>query len=195
MTEQEVRRLLPAFVDGLLQPEQAREVEAAVKASPQLQAELQSIKEENALLSEALAPLRPTRSGRLRVVEAMQLAAQDMHRRAQHVADAMPERAWKIFRLCFAFVTLACWAYVACRRPAPLPAEGESLAGYYVTIGLLVVGITCLVLAPPLAYLESRLLGVFSRRDDEPSRLEVLTLEVFGIVSILAAVVFYLVRQ
>src|SRR4051812_41845366 len=96
MTEDEARQLLPMYVDGLLKPDQAREVEAAISTAPKLQAEFKTLKAEanevNALLNEALAPLRPSRSARMRVTDAMV----DVHRRAEHVANTMPEKGWRI---------------------------------------------------------------------------------------------------
>lgn len=194
MTDDEARSLLPAYADGLLAPEQAREVEAALAASPQLQAELGKINEENALLTEALAPLRPTRSARMRVAEAMQLAAQDMHRHAQHVADTLPERGWRVFRLSFALVALAVAALLGHFRPLPPFIQGETYVLYYVTLGLFSIGILFLVVGNLLAHLEARAIGMVSQRELEPTRLEVLVLEVFGILSIVTAGVMYLLQ-
>ena len=194
MTEDEARTLLPAYADGLLAPKQTGEVEAALAASPRLQAELRKIREENALLTEALAPLRPTRSGRMRVAEAMQLAAQDMHRRAQEVAEMLPERGWRIFRLSFALVALGVAGLLGHFRPPPPFIEGETYVLYYVTLGLFAVGMIFLVVGNPLAHLEARIIGMMSQREVEPTRLEVLTLEVFGILSVVAAGIMYLLQ-
>src|SRR4051812_30626985 len=106
MTEDEARDLLPMYVDGLLRPEQAREVEAVLAKAPALQTEYKRLKEENLevqnMLNEALAPLRPSRSARMRLSDAML----DVHRRAEHVANTMPERGWRIFRFGLLVVTL-----------------------------------------------------------------------------------------
>src|SRR5258706_10779219 len=106
MTEDEARELLPMYVDGLLKPDDAREVEAVMANAPTLQSEFRRLKDENAevkaLLNEALAPLRPSRSARMRLADAMV----DVHRRAEHVANTLPEKGWRIFRYCFALVAL-----------------------------------------------------------------------------------------
>jgi len=194
MTEEEASQLLRLHVDGLLHPDQAREVDAALSASPELQAEFRNLKEENELLTEALAPLRPSRSARLRVVEAMQLAATDMHRRARHVADALPERGWRIFRLCFAVLALFVAAMLGHFHPLPPFLPDETRIGCYVTLGLFAIGIILLVAGDFLAQLETRFLSLVLQREVEPTRLEVLTLEVFGILSLLAAGIMYLWR-
>lgn len=194
MTEEEANKLLRLHVDGLLGPDKAREVDAVLAASPKLQAEFRRLKEDNELLTEALAPLRPSRSARLRVVEAMQLAATDVHRRAQYVADTLPERGWRIFRLCFACVALLVAAMLGHVHHLQPFLPGEIRIGYYVALGLFAIGIILLVAGGLLAQLEARFLSLLSRRDVEPSRLEVLTLEVFGIASLLTAGLLYLLQ-
>ncbi|MGD0092335.1 MAG: hypothetical protein ABSE73_20660 [Planctomycetota bacterium] len=192
MTEEEARKLLKLHVDGLLRPDKARQVETVLAASPNLQAEFRKLKEENELLAEALAPLRPTRSARMRVVEAMQLAAGDVHRRVQHVADTLPERGWRIFRLGFASGAVLSAALLGHFHPPPLLLPDEARLAYYVSLGLFAIGIILLVAGKPLAQLEARLVSMVSQRTLDPTRLETLMLEVFGILSILAAGILYL---
>lgn len=187
MTEEEARKLLPQHADGLLPPEQAGEVEAALAASPQLQTEYRKLKEENELLTEALAPLRPSHSARLRAVEAMQLVATDMHRRAQHVAETLPARGWLIFRLGFAIVALLLATGWSRMHPATALMADEVRLGHYVLLGLFAIGITLVVAGNILAQIEAYLMSLLSPREVKPSRLEILTLEVFGILSVLAA--------
>lgn len=192
MTEEEARKLLRLHVDGLLQPNKAREVDAVLAASPSLQAEHRKLREENELLTEALAPLRPSQSARLRVVDAMLLAATDMHRKARHVADTMPEPGWRIFRLCFAGLALVVATLLGrFHHIAPFLPD-EIRVAYFVALGLFAIGIILLVAAEPLARVEARFLSLLYQRDVEPSRLEVLVLEVFGILSLLAAGALYL---
>jgi hypothetical protein len=192
MTEDEARDLLPMYVDGLLRPEQAREVEAVLAKAPALQTEYKRLKEENLevqnMLNEALAPLRPSRSARMRLSDAML----DVHRRAEHVANTMPERGWRIFRFGLLVVTLLA-AAVALKwfpRAPKLNDEGNMLN--YITIGLFINGIIFLLSGRFLADVESRLMNRISKRYTEPSRLEILTLEVFGILSILASAALYI---
>src|SRR6266550_4460300 len=97
MTIDEARTLLSPYVDGVLDAGPARELETVLAASPDLQNEFKQLKEENALLKEALAPLRPSKSSRMRLSDAML----DVHRKASDVAEALPERGWRIFRLFF----------------------------------------------------------------------------------------------
>ncbi|MCY3023307.1 MAG: hypothetical protein NTW87_30380 [Planctomycetota bacterium] len=194
MTDEQARKLLGPYADGLLGIQEAREVEATVAASPQLQAELKKIQEENALLTEALAPLRPTRSARMRVSEAMQQAAEEMHRRAQQMADSLPERGWRVFRLSFAMAAAIVGVLLAYFHPARQVTDQETYLLYYATLGCFAVGVIFLLAGSVLARLEARLVSLVSKEEAEPTRLEILMLEVFGILSILTAGILYLCR-
>ena len=99
MNVEEARSLLPMYADGLLDSGTAHEIEGVLAAAPDLQAEYQKLKEENALIAEALAPLHPSHSARIKLSEAMREAA-------EHVANTIPARGWRIFRYIFTFVTL-----------------------------------------------------------------------------------------
>jgi hypothetical protein len=77
-------------------------------------------------------------------------------------------------------------------RPPALVLTDEARLAYFVSIGLFAIGIILLVAGRLLAQVEARLLSLVSKRDLEPSRLETLTLEVFGVLSVLAAGVLYL---
>jgi anti-sigma factor RsiW len=92
MTHDEVRRLLVPYADGLLAPEQAKEVEAILSKTPDLQEEFKSIQETNDLLIEALQPLKPTHSTRMRVSEAMQ----DEYQRALQSDKAIADKKFRI---------------------------------------------------------------------------------------------------
>ncbi|HYG73857.1 MAG TPA: hypothetical protein VEK08_02400 [Planctomycetota bacterium] len=191
MTEDEARVLLPMYADGILPPDEAKQVEAVVAQSPDLQAEVRKLKEENAevhaLLQEALAPLRPSRSARMRLSDAML----EVHRRAEHIADTMPERGWRIFRYAFALLALIAALLTLLYAPPQDPTKPETSWLFIVTVGVFMIGITFLLCGNILADLEARLLSALYSRDVEPTRLEVLTLEVFGIVSIVASSAFY----
>ena len=191
MTEDEARDLLPLYVDGLLKPDQAREIEAAIATAPKLQSEYKRLKEENAevnaLLNEALAPLRPSRSARMRLTDAMV----DVHRRVEHVANTMPERGWRIFRYVFGLFSLLSALIVVYRFPRTGVVRDDSIP-HYITLGVFMIGIIFLMCGRMLAELEARLIGKISSRDIEPTRLEILTLEVFGILSILASGALYI---
>jgi anti-sigma factor RsiW len=95
MTVDEARALLAPLADGLLEPEMAREVEAIMQKAPELQQEFRVIKEENAMLTEALAPLKPSQSTRVRVSDAMQEA----YKRAEEADKLLAEQKKRIARL------------------------------------------------------------------------------------------------
>jgi hypothetical protein len=193
MTEQEARELLSPYVDGLLDAERVKELEAVIAGSPGLQAECRKLQEENELLTEVLSPLRPSRSARLRVTEAMMEAVGDVHRHAQHVADTLPERGWRHFRLAVAFVALAAAVVLVQFKPMPPPADGSYwFAG--VTLGLFLLGIVFMIAGRALAHVEARVLAMMGKRDVEPTNLEILLLEVFGFLCAATATVMFFWR-
>jgi anti-sigma factor RsiW len=96
MTRDEVRKLLAPYADGMLAPELAREVEAALLSAPELQAEYKSIQETNDLLFQALQPLQPSQSTRIRVSEAMQDEYQRAMLRAQQIDRSIADKKFRI---------------------------------------------------------------------------------------------------
>jgi len=185
MTEEEARELLPMYADGLLEAARAGELEAVVARVPALKKDLDEMREENALLAEALSPLRPSRSARMRLADAMF----DVHRRAEHVANSMPERGWRIFRLGYAFGAVIL-AILASRNAAVLQPQENTLA-LYTMLGIFCIGLVFVTGGSLLARLEARVVAAVSKGYSEPSRLEVLTIEIFGMLSIVAAVTLY----
>jgi len=203
MTEDEARKLLPQYADGLLKPEQARELEEVLAQSPALQSELVEIEEKSIpleplnkgeslelseeLLTEALAPLRPSRSARIRLSDAMQ----DVHRHAEYVANTLPERGWKIFRLSFGLVSTLIALVLWLMYPRTSRSQDAHVV-YILNFGVFAIGILFLMLGSLLARAEALVIGAISQKDVKPTRLEVLMLEVFGIVSVLSAGILYL---
>ena len=95
MTIDEARALLSSYVEGRLDPTLKQQVEAAMVRAPQLREELQELQEENELFSEALAPLRPSQSTRLRVCEEMV----DTHKQAEEAERVLRKRKLRIMRV------------------------------------------------------------------------------------------------
>ena len=58
-------------------------------------------------------------------------------------------------------------------------------------IGMYLIGLTFLMFGHVLAEVEGKLIAQISKREIEPTPLEVLTLQVFGILSILASGILY----
>lgn len=195
MTEDEARSLLHMYAEGALEPDETRMIEGLLAQSPKLQGELDAIRAEPApidlpddnLLSEALAPLRPSRSARMRLSEAMV----DVHRRAEHVANTLPGKSWRIFRLGFSLFSIACAFLLMTFFPRPPVSEDETFLMGYATTGVFAVGITLLVAGRMMAHLETVVFGAMVRRPFKPTALEVLVLEVFGILCVVAAGVMY----
>ncbi len=104
MTIDEARTLLSQYADGLLAHEPARELEGVLARTPVLQDELKQIKEENALLEEALAPLRSSQSARMRLSDAML----EVHRQATNMAESLPNTAGAFYSAEFQFPRVGC---------------------------------------------------------------------------------------
>ncbi|HEY3321271.1 MAG TPA: hypothetical protein VGP72_12445 [Planctomycetota bacterium] len=186
MTETEARELLPMYADGLLEDGEAKAVEAVVAQAPDLQDELARLRRENeelsALMNENLAALRPTRSARMRISEAML----DVHRRAEEAADSLPERGWRIFRWAFSLTSLVLGLLAVWLFPRKYAAD-ESVVLFYIEVVFFLIGNVFVLAGPLLAEFESKLVGVVSKDEVEPSGLEKLTLVIFGVVSVLVA--------
>src|SRR4051794_16686500 len=115
MTLEEDRTPLTQYSDGLLPDEPPPEPAGVVEKKPSLPAGLKELKEENAMIEEALAPLRSSKSARIRLSDAML----EVHRKATNVAEALPERGWRIFRLSFCFFALVGATLLAAFYPLP----------------------------------------------------------------------------
>ena len=59
MDNEEARNLLARYADGTLTEQEAEAVKLLLAQDPKMEEELNNIREENALLTEALAPLKP----------------------------------------------------------------------------------------------------------------------------------------
>ncbi len=187
MTIDEARTLLSQYADGLLEAQPAHEMEKLLAETPVLQAELKQIKEENALLEEALAPLRSSQSARRRVSDAMV----NMHRQATTMAESLPELGWRIFRLAFCFLSLVgATLMVNFRPPTPEELSANSLF-LMLTIAVFVLGQVFLMWGSLLAQVESRLKSALKEYTPRPTALEVLLIQVFGMGMVLGAFGMY----
>lgn len=191
MTSEEVRLLLPLYADGLLSAEEAARVEEALAGQPELQQELSRLREENALITEALAPLNPSRSSRMKLSEAMQ----HIHRQAEHVANQLPRRDWRIFRIAFALLSVV--GLVVLWRQFPLPmheinGEDNSRLTYPLVLGPFVLGVLFLIGAEILAQAETWFMAKLLDKRVERSKLEVTMLEIFGLTGIIGSGIIYL---
>jgi hypothetical protein len=191
MNTDEIRLLLPLYADGLLSPEEASKVEAALAGEPELQQELSKLREENALITEALAPLNPSRSSRMKLSEAMQ----HIHRQAEHVANQLPRRDWRIFRIAFALLSIVGFAVLWHQFPLPaheINGEDNSRLTYPLVLAPFVLGVAFLIGAEILAHAETWFMAKLLDKRVERSRLEVTMLEIFGLTGILASGIIYL---
>jgi hypothetical protein len=191
MTTDEIRLLLPLYADGLLDVKEAQKVEQALAETPELQAELNKLREENALISEALAPLNPSRSSRMKLSEAMQ----HVHQSAERVANTIPRRDWRIFRVCFAVCVIIGFVYIWKAYPLPsqeLNGEETTRLTYPLVLGPFILGVVFLLGAEVLARGETWLAAKLLDKHIERSRLEVFMLETFGITGIIFSAIIYL---
>ena len=131
MTVEEARALLAPYADGLLDQAMAQEVEAVMARVPELQDEFRTIKEENALLAEALAPLRPTQSTRMRVSEVML----DTYKHAEESDKALLDQKSRIIKvvmlvlvlgMCFILGAALLYTGVKNRQPKPKPEPAKT---------------------------------------------------------------------
>lgn len=187
MTIDEARALLSQYADGLLEPEPARQMETLLAETPDLRAELTQLKEENALLEEALAPLRSSKSSRMRLSDAMM----EVHRKATNVAESLPERGWRIFRLSYCLLALVVASLLVQFYP-PTP-EALALRGTFIlaTVGVFIIGLLFLLGGGVMAKAEARFTSAMSVQQNKPSALGVLLVQVFGAVTILGSFAMY----
>lgn len=188
MTVDEAKGLLNQYADGVLETEPARELEGLLAQTPALQKELSQIKEENLMLEQALAPLRPSKSARMRLSDAMI----DVHRRAKSMAESVPERGSRIFRLAFSLLALSCATLLAqYRPPVDILFNGGGVM-LTITMTMFFVGLAFVLLGGSFARTEARLKAALRQEEVQVSALGVLMLQVFGVLSVLTAFAMYL---
>jgi hypothetical protein len=187
MTPDEAKALLPQFAEGLVKGSPALELEVLLARSPDLQDELRRIKEENALLEEALAPLRPSQSARIRLTDRMY----EVHRRAEVMAQSLPVKGWRIFRLLFTIAALSGALALFAYRPPSAQVLAEKSIFLYTIMGLFTLGLLFVLGGRFLARAEARLKAGLTRDTFAPGTLEVLMVQVFGVLAVLVAVGMY----
>ena len=207
MTADEAKLLLPLYADGLLDGKEAARLESVLAERPDLREELKKLREENQLITDALAPLNPSRSSRIKLSEAMQ----QIYRRAEYVAEKMPKRDWRIFRILFAILAVAGFAYIFKNHPLPEPLSADAQEQLWQTyptpggppihsiaplmlgvIAPLAIGVFLLIGAEFIAHAETWFMAKLLGKHVERTRLQVLMMEVFGFTSIAAAAIIYL---
>ena len=185
MDKDQARDLLGRYADGTLTPEESEAIKLLLAQEPRLEEELHRIRQEDLLLAEALAPLRPNRSARIRLADHMK----DVHARAQAMANSWPQRFWSYFRLVFGYTAIVvagvlAWFFALPGSPILLAASGITF----------VVGLLFMLVGRDLVRLEARVMSYIGGREIKPTHLEALTLELFGFCCILLAAVMYIWR-
>ena len=102
LTCEEVRELLSQFVDRALPEPAMRGVERHLKTCQPCKGELRMLQVEEHMLKDALSDLRPSKSHRGRVAR----MCEDVHEKAEKVANSLPEQGWAIFRWSYAALVL-----------------------------------------------------------------------------------------
>jgi hypothetical protein len=187
----EARGRLSQYADGALNAEETRRVEAHVAGCEGCARELRLLRSQERLLTDALSGLRPTDSFRGRV---SLLCAQTLEK-AERLANSLPERGWRLFRWLFGFVAVAYFVGLLFAFGPPWRRQPENefewmmstlSPFFWVITACYALGFFLLLDAQWLATLECRLAGrLGSETPRRPSRLEVVALEVLGVLAIL----------
>ena len=94
LTCAQCKDLLSQYVDGALSAEHSGEVRSHVKTCKGCSNELRILQAQEDLLIEALSSIKPSASHRGRVAR----MCEDVHVKAEKVANSLPDRGWAIFR-------------------------------------------------------------------------------------------------
>jgi hypothetical protein len=192
--------LLPAYVEAKLSPELEGEIEAHLAECPECSHEMKVLKAENELLQEALVGLRPDQSLRMRVSR----MCVEVHKKATAMANSLPERGWAIFRWslgisCLFFFLVISVLFEPPRQTTQMAEVsrwmGERSLSYWLNILFFTLSIFMFIGGRLAVFFEDRLKAWFSRDyrlDEGPTRLAVLTLEVLGLLGLLASSLFHL---
>ena len=194
---QEVKDQLSRYTSGTLDAALERDMDAHLEGCDACARELIAYRQEDELLTEALADLKPTESFRARV----SLMA-EIQRQAEQMAESIPQRGWTIFRWIFALLAVGCFLYVSLVvKPPPPPPEqftgagvvqSEVVALYWVNATIFSLALFLLLGSRLVAKVESWASAKLGGRlDTGPSRLEILTLEALGLCGVVAASVFH----
>lgn len=193
----EVQPLLSPYADGVLGANRVQAIESHLAGCENCRRELQALKAEQALLVEALGDLRPSESYRGRVARMCVAVRQ----KAARMAESLPQRGWAILRWTVAFVAVALFTALCLTRGAPVrpdyepPVEAFLRAAsplFWVNAGMLVVALLLMLEGRWLARLESYLGAHWGGRPERPpSRLGVVTLEMVGLLGVVATSIFH----
>jgi hypothetical protein len=193
----EVQALLSAYADGRLDPTLARTLDGHILRCPDCTRELHALQMEEKLLVEALTDLRPSDSRRGRVAQ----MCDDVHEKATEMANSLPERGWKVFRVCLSFVAVTLFVVLWLGRGSFLalhygPATETFIQSasplFWVNAGTFALALILVlegrVLARFECYLSSRLGGESVK---QPSRLEIVLLEMCGVLGLVLTLAFH----
>ncbi len=196
LTCAEVREALSQYDAGVLGPAHAKDIEAHLRGCSGCARELEVLRSEDEMLSEALSTLRPDASFRARVAR----ACLDLQVHAENVANTIPQRGWKIFRYALALLSVGYFVALSLYLSPP-PVEdfsgqgvlqGERTSLFWVNLPIYLLALFLLLGSRLVAGVERWISGKLGGHPDlGPSRLEVLTLEVLGICGVVAASLFH----
>lgn len=191
----EVRELLGQYANSALPEELALDVERHLEHCGACFAELKAMRAEDELLSDALGDLRPDPPLRAKVAR----ACGEVHRRAEEVANSLPERGWAIFRWGLALLSVCHFVFLSVmlekgpevinsNAPEAINELIESRSLYqWLNLTLFLLALFLLIGGRLVAAFESWLSSRLGKRPDPgPTRLGVLVLETLGILGVLA---------
>lgn len=191
----EVRELLGQYANSALPEELALDVERHLERCGACFAELKAMRAEDELLSDALGDLRPDPSLRAKVAR----ACGEVHRRAEEVANSLPERGWAIFRWGLALLAVCHFVFLSFILKEPLKPDPAGAPDSFAALvqsqslyewlnwTLFLLALFLLIGGRLVASFESWLSSRLGKRPDPgPTRLGVLVLETLGILGVLA---------
>lgn len=191
----EARAKMEPRLAGTLPAAEVRELDAHLAECADCAEELRLRREEEELLGTALSELKPSASVRIRLAE----ACAQMRQRAERMAELLPERGWRVVRWVFSAVAVAAHILVVMlyvgengglpKAVAGLP-DARVLIYWFNALGALVFLLLTLA-GRHIAELNAFIGGGFSRQNTGPTRLEILIIQLLGMVGLAVTVVVH----
>jgi hypothetical protein len=188
MNCEEARLKMDAHLSGKLSGEFLRELETHLAQCAECAQELQWRHQEEELLGQAMAELRPSASVRMRLAE----ACAQVRRKAESMIDLLPERWWLWVRWTYAalMVTGHTVFFLSVRSGMGLPQIGSEIPEtralvYWANLFGAFLSLVFLLGGRLIAEFNAFIGGGFAGRRPEPRRMEILIIHLMGAIGLL----------